>query len=51
MYWTPTVCWVQPTEYIHIVVRSRPELAQIASATCRNWSGLIPQTCDTISGV
>ena len=51
MYCTPTVCWVQPTEYTHIVVRSRPELAQIASATCMNWAGLIPQTRETISGV
>ena len=35
MYWTPTVCWVQPTEYTNAEVRSRPEFRQSDSATWR----------------
>ena len=51
MYWTPTVCCVQPTEYTNADVRSRPEFAQSASATSRKASLGMPQVSSTISGV
>ena len=51
MYWTPTVCCVQPTEYAIAEVRSRPEFSQSASATSRNCSSVQPQMRATISGV
>ena len=51
MYWAPTLCCVQPTEYTHAVVRSRPLLATSASAISTNWSAGVPQTASTISGV
>ena len=51
MYCAPTVCWVQPTEYTHAVVRSRPLFAVSPSATCAKTSGSMPQTSATISGV
>ena len=36
MYCTPTECCVQPTEYTHAVVRSRPLFAVTASQTLAN---------------
>ena len=51
MYCTPTVCWVQPTEYTIAEVRSRPEFAHSASATSRKDSRGTPHTRSTISGV
>ena len=51
MYCTPTVCWVQPTEYTHAVVRSRPEFSVIARATSANVSGGTPHASATSSGV
>ena len=51
MYCTPTEWCVQPTEYTHAVVRSRPLLAVTSSHSCRNWAGGTPHTCSTISGV
>src|SRR3954469_4342250 len=51
MYWAPTLCCVQPTEYTNAVVRSRPLLAVIHSATCAKASGSMPHTSATISGV
>src|SRR6266496_1059905 len=51
MYWTPTVCWVQPTLYTNEVVRSRPEFEVSRSHTLANASGGTPQACSTISGV
>ena len=51
MIWTPLVWWVQPTAYANAVVRSRPELRVISSATRRNVSCGMPQTRSTISGV
>ena len=51
MYCTPTLCWVQPTEYTRQVVRSRPEFSVQARHTSANTSGGTPQTSCTISGV
>jgi hypothetical protein len=51
MFCTPSVCWVQPTEYTNAVVRSRPELRVTASATAANDSRDTPHTCSTRSGV
>ena len=51
MFWTPCVCWVQPTAYQMAVVRSRPEFSHICSATRVNCSGEQPQISATISGV
>jgi hypothetical protein len=51
MYCAPTLCWVQPTEYTHAVVRSRLLFAVTHCATCSNTAGSMPQTSATISGV
>lgn len=51
MYWTPTVCCVQPTAYANAVVRSRPEFCAIVSQIRRNSSRGTPQIRSTISGV
>ena len=51
MVWGPLVCCVQATAYAKEVVRSRPELARIVSATWRNVSREQPVTRSTISGV
>src|SRR5262249_50548196 len=51
MYYTPTVCWVQPTLYTKALVRSRPEFSASSSHTRRNGPGGTPQICSTISGV
>ena len=47
----PFVCWVHATAYANDVVRSRPELARMVSATFRKVSFEQPVTCSTISGV
>ncbi len=51
MCWTPVLCWVQPTEYTSVVVRSRVEFRVQASQTSRSCSGGTPHTRSTISGV
>ena len=51
MYWTPTVCCVQPTEYTNAPVCSRPEPSHTASQYSTNCSTEQPQVSATSSGV
>ena len=51
MFWAPVVCWVQPSAYIDVIVRSGVDVEAIISQICRNFALGVPVMRSTISGV
>ena len=51
MFWAPVVCWVQPSAYIDVIVRSGVDVVAIISQICRNFALGVPVMRSTISGV